>query len=52
MNDYNRTFDVFGDLNVSAQNRNSSFLQSLDKNIIMIVMQTVKLCRDFLLLSV
>ena len=47
--DYNRTSNVFVDVNVGAKNHNFKFPLSLDKFTIMIVMQKLKFMQQFAL---
>ena len=45
--EYNRTFNVFVDVNVGIKNHNFKFLLILDKYKIMIVMQKLKFIQEF-----
>ena len=53
--DYNRTSNVFVDVNVGVKNHNFKFPLLLDRytimNTIMTVMQKLNLCKNLLLLS-
>ena len=44
--DYNRTFNIFGDVNVDGENHNFNIPLILDKNNIMIVMQKLKIIQE------
>ena len=45
--DYDRTFNVFVDVNVGAKNHNFNISLIFDKNNIMIEMQKLKFMREF-----
>ena len=46
--DYDRTANVFVDVNVGTKNHNSTFLNFFDKNNIMIEVQILKFMQEFI----